>query len=312
MSHIRPLQQKKINLLERILVLTLVLLLVSTLLKTAAGIFSGSIGFYADAVACLLLLLTTLLAISRLRRTAVPQLITFGRADRSYARIFSVMFTVLSLGLITLVSWHLIDATPLQLPVPALGSAGLAWLFMFSLAVYLQRSSRYYRLEILGTGARYLWLGIFTSTLILLAVALTFWTGWSWLDALIGFLQALVLLYVAYQLWTRSAATQPRVPASAEELRELKDLLHHFAEPRQISFSAIHGVRIGERLHFTVIMGVPETWTVVKAQRSADALEQEILQHFGGARVEIHLESSEVFQDPGFHQEHVTREDFRG
>lgn len=311
MSPTRPLQQKKIRLLEKLLLLTLALLLGATVAKGVAGYLSGATSFYADAGAGLLMVLTAVLALSRLHRTATPQLITSGRADRGYARIFSLMFTLVSFGLFLAIYRRGPADQAMAHPLPALGMAVLGLLFLLCAAVYLRRWATYYRLAVLGIGARYLWWAIATSVIVLALVALSFWTGWGWLDAVGGALQALMLLAVAYRLWTRGAAA-PRVPLPEAEHRELKDLLHRFAEPRQISFSALNGVLIEGRRHITVIMGIPETWTVVKAQRSADELSREVQQLFEGAEVEIHIESAAEFEDLATHRQDLTREDFRG
>lgn len=311
MSPTRPLQQKKIRLLERLLLRTLALLLGATVAKGVAGYLSGALSFHADAMLALLLVLAAVLALSRLRRTTVPQLITFAWVDRGYARLFSLMFLVVALGLFFAVYRRIPAGPALVHPLPALGMAGLGLLLLFCAVVCLRRWAVYYRLAVLRVGARYLWWGIATSVTVLVLVTLSFWTGWGWLDAVGGILQALVLLAVAHRLWTGGAAA-PRVPLPEEEHRALKDLLHRFAEPRQISFSALNGVLIQGQRHITVIMGVPENWTVVKAQRSAAELSGEVQQLFRGAEVEIHLESAAEFEGLAEQQPDFSREDFRG
>lgn len=310
--HHQILQRKQIRLLEQILLRGLMILVVATVLKTGAAIISGSTGLYADALVSGLITAGGVMSLSRLQRTGATHLIAADRVDLSYSRILSVVVTLGAIALVFSASWRFHDPQQLLNPLPSLLLGVFAIMFYLSLAIYLLRKSQFYRLRLLGYGARVLGYGALSSTICLLVVAATFWTSRAWLDSLIGLAQGALLVYVAFQLWHQTSATTTRTPLPLAEQAQMMELLDCFAVTERVSFSAANGVLINERRNLSIIMAVPDDWTVVKAQRCADALEIELRELFADAEVEIHLESQEDAADRHSPTSRSTREDFRG
>ena len=277
----------------RLLWLSVATAVVTMALKALAWRLTGSVGFLSDALESLVLLVAALAAVLIVQWASRPpdEEHPFGHERAEY---FSSGFEggLILLAALSIV-WAAVDRLlhPLALPHVGAGAAVSASASALNLVVgvALVRAGRRDGSIAVEADGRHLLTDVWTSVGVIVGVALAAATGSRWLDSVVALLVALNIGAVGVSLMRRSGAGLMDHALPAADREELDRLLDsHRSEG--VSFPWVRTRQAGRRSFVSLVMLVPETWTVREAHEFVDGVEREIGAALPGAEVTTHVE----------------------
>jgi cation diffusion facilitator family transporter len=279
---------------HNLLRLSVVVALLTIVLKTLAWWLTGSVGLLSDALESFVNLAGAMFALTMVTVAKRP-------ADTEHpyghykAEYFSAGFEgVLVIGASLAIAWaalsRLWNPQPLEQLSWGLMLSLLSTVFNGLLAWVMLRSSRKYRSMALEGDARHLLTDVWTSVGVvvgLLAVALT---GWLWVDAVVALAVAVHICVQGVQLvWQSSQGLMDQALDAPQRLR-IDTLLDGYAKRSEgVSFDNISSRQAGERSFVDFHMHVPGQWSVQRAAQLRSEIEAALLQAIPGlyARIEL-------------------------
>lgn len=272
--------------------LSVLVAVVTIVLKTAAWWTTGSVSLLSDALESLVNLAGAMFALAMVTLAALPpdDKHPYGHHKAEYfsSGFEGILIFVAALAIIVAAVQRWLHPQPIE----SLG-LGLA-LSMFSsalngaLAWAMLRKAREHRSMALEGDARHLFTDVWTSVGVgggLIAVHLT---GWIWLDPLIAILVALNILREGASLVWRSAdglmdhAVEPEVQARIDAV------LREFDHPT-IRFDHVSTRRAGARNYVDLHMHMPAAWSLGRAAALRASVEQALMSAVPGLRASIQL-----------------------
>lgn len=284
--------------------LSIAVALATIALKFGAWALTDSVGLLSDALESLVNLAGAMFALWMVTIAAAPP-----DADHPYghhkAEYFSSGFEgILIIGAalaIVAVSVHrLLNPQPLE----ALG-AGLALAVVSSalngaLAFAMLRTARQHRSVALEGDARHLITDVWTSIGVVVGLTGAHFTGWLWLDPVVGIAVAMNILREGVHLMRRSAEGLMDHALEPEVRQEITRTLAGF-EHATIRFDHVVTRRAGQRRFVDLHMHMPAGWTLGRAAALRTSVEQALMSAVPGLRATIQLLPSDVeahFDDP--------------
>lgn len=278
---------------RNLLRLSVVVALLTIVLKTLAWWLTGSVGLLSDALESFVNLAGAMFALAMVTIAERP-----ADEDHPYghhkAEYFSAGFEgILVIGASVAILWaavlRLFNPQPLEqlswgllLSLVSTGFNGLlAWL-MF-------RSAREHRSMALEGDAKHLMTDVWTSAGVVLGLMAAKWTGWLWLDAAVAIGVALNILVQGGQLvWQSSQGLMDKALNNSERER-IDTVLQGFAQQPGLQFDNISTRSAGERSFVDLHMHVPGQWTVQRAAQLRADIEAALLKAVPGlyARIEM-------------------------
>lgn len=294
---------------QRLLAASVGVALATILLKTLAWWITDSVGLLSDAMESVVNLASAMFGLWMVTVAARP-------ADNEHpyghhkAEYFSsgfegILIIVAALGIIWASLGRLWEPQPLQrldwgLGLSVLSSAlngGLAWVML--------RASRVHRSLALEADARHLFTDVWTSAGVVVGLALTWATGWLWLDAVVAIGVALNIGREGAHLLWRSSQGLMDEAVEPEVRTAIDDVLAGFAHQRDgsdiIRFDHVHTRKAGQRRYVDLHMHMPASWTLGRAAALRTSVEQALMSAVPGLRATIQLLPSDVeahFDDP--------------
>jgi len=282
---------------EHLLRASVVVAVVTIVLKTLAWYVTDSVGLLSDAMESFVNLASALFALLMVTIARRP-----ADADHPYghhkAEYFSSGFDgILIIGAAGGIIWaaghRMFDPQPLTsvgwgLALAVVSSALnglLAWV-MFDVA----RTHRSIALEADG---KHLVIDVWTSVGVVVGIGLVGVTGWLWLDPLVAIGVAINILREGFELVWRSSQGLMDEALEPELLQQIERTLGEF-DHHTIRFDHISTRRSGQRRFVDMHMHMPANWTLGRAAALRMSVEQALMSAVPGLRATIELLPSNV------------------
>lgn len=279
---------------HNLLRLSVVVALLTIVLKTLAWWLTGSVGLLSDALESFVNLAGAMFALTMVTVAKRP-------ADTEHpyghykAEYFSAGFEgVLVIGASLAIAWaalsRLWSPQPLEQLSWGLMLSLLSTVFNGLLAWVMLRSSRKYRSMALEGDARHLLTDVWTSVGVVVGLLAAALTGWLWMDALVALAVAVHICVQGVQLvWQSSQGLMDQALDAPQRLK-IDTLLDGYAKRNEgVSFDNISSRQAGERSFVDFHMHVPGQWSVQRAAQLRSEIEVALLQAIPGlyARIEL-------------------------
>lgn len=294
---------------KALLRLSIAVALLTIVLKGLAGYITHSMGLISDAMESFVNLASAMFALAMVTIAARP-----ADEDHPYghhkAEYFSSGFEgILIVGAALAILWVSIERLLAPRPIEQLGwglvlsivSTG----FNAALAWALFRAAREHRSIALEADGRHLVTDVWTSAAVVVGIVAVHFTGWLWLDPLLGIGVALNIVREGGKLVWRSSQGLMDEAMPAESLAAVQATLDRFlaragdvgdpvdpgvpARGASMRFDDIATRRAGQRLFADLHMHVPGDWPLQRAATLRDELEQALMDAVPGLRVTIQL-----------------------
>lgn len=279
---------------HNLLRLSVVVALLTIVLKTLAWWLTGSVGLLSDALESFVNLAGAMFALTMVTVAKRP-------ADTEHpyghykAEYFSAGFEgVLVIGAALAIAWaalsRLWNPQPLEQLSWGLLLSLLSTVFNGLLAWVMLRSSRKYRSMALEGDARHLLTDVWTSVGVVVGLLAAALTGWLWVDALVALAVAVHICVQGVQLvWQSSQGLMDQALDAPQRLR-IDTLLDGYAKRNEgVGFDNIYSRQAGERSFVDFHMHVPGQWSVLRAAQLRSEIEAALLEAVPGlyARIEL-------------------------
>jgi cation diffusion facilitator family transporter len=276
--------------------LSLAAAVVTVTLKLLAYSLTGSVALLSDALESLVNVLAGGMAVAMLRLAERPpdEEHPYGHYKAEY--FSSGLEGLLILGAALGIGWtafrRLLAPVPLEQAGVGLLIVGGATVLNLIVARVLLRASRRGDSITLEANARHLMTDVWTSSGVIVGVALAAVTGWVQLDALIAIAVALHIVMAGIDLTRRSALGLLDTAIGVAEQEQLREILARY-EARGITFHALRTRQSGGRRFVSMHVLVPGDWTVSRGHQLLEEIEAEICRGLPTATVFTHLEPLE-------------------
>ena len=279
--------------------ISIVVAVLTIVLKMLAWWLTGSVGLLSDAMESFVNLAGSMFALAMVTIAQKP-----ADDDHPYghhkAEYFSAGFEgLLVVGASLAIIWFSIDRWINPQPLDQLGwGMGLSMVSTVlngALAWVMFRSARTYRSMALEGDAKHLVTDVYTSVGVVVGLLLATLTGWIWVDAAVGLLVGLNILWHGGQLVWQASQGLMDTAMDAEQLevvdKVLADLVVEAQQSTQetIEFDGITSRCAGERSFVDLHLHVPGGWSLWEAARWRDRAEAALMAAVPGllARIEL-------------------------
>ena len=284
---------------QRLLRASVVVALITIVMKTAAWYITDSVGLLSDAMESFVNLASAIFGLAMVTIAQRP-----ADEDHPYghhkAEYFSSGFEgVLIVGAAAAIIWaaahRIFDPQPLQKV-----GWGLALLVVSSglngmLAWVMFQAAKTHRSVALEADARHLVTDVWTSAGVVIGLGAVTLTGWLWLDALVAIGVALNILREGFRLiWTASQGLMDEA-LEPEILAEIDKTLETFKHPT-IRFDHLITRRSGQRRFVELHMHMPADWSLGRAAAVRASVEQALMGAVPGLRANVQLLPDDVEQ----------------
>lgn len=282
---------------RRLLMVSVVVALLTIVLKTAAWWITGSISLLSDALESLVNLAGATFGLLMVTVAARP-----ADDDHPYghhkAEYFSsgfegVLIIVAALAILWAAVGRLLAPQPLEQLGWGLGLSVFSAALNGLLAWAMLQAARVHRSMALEGDARHLFTDVWTSAGVLLGLVLVAFTGWLWLDAVVAIAVALNILREGGRLVWKSSQGLMDQAVDAEVQATILDTLAQFEHRRGeaviVRFDHLHTRRAGHRCFVDVHMHLPATWSLGRAAALRASVEQALMSAVPGLRATIQL-----------------------
>lgn len=280
---------------QRLLQMSVMVAMVTIVLKTLAWVISGSVGLLSDALESMVNLVGALFALGMVTVARYPadEGHPYGHSKAEY---FSSGFEgVLIFGAAAAILWACVDRLQNPQPLDQIGW-GLALSIMSSmlngmLAWLMMRAAHAHRSMSLQADARHLYTDVWTSAGVVLGLLAVLATGWLWLDAVIAILVALNILKEGSTLIWHSSQGLMDQAIDEESLRKIEQRIHAFCLrwPGEIYSDRLTSRRAGMRSFIDLHLHMPAHWSLGRANQLRTELETDLMQTIPGLMVAIEV-----------------------
>mgnify|MGYP006151065399 FL=1 len=294
---------------KRLLAASVVVAMVTIVLKTLAWHVTDSVGLLSDAMESLVNLASAIFGLVMVTIATRP-----ADDDHPYghhkAEYFSsgfegVLIIAAALGIIWAAGHRIVDPQPIQQLgwglALSIGSSALNGL----LAWVMFRAAREHRSIALEADARHLVSDVWTSAGVVIGLVLVHLSGWLWLDALVAIGVALNILREGVHLIWRSAQglmDEALSPADRAVIdRTLATFIAGHGADTPIRFDHVSTRKSAQRSFVDLHMHVPADCTLGHAAELRNRLERLLMEAVPGLRATIQLLPTDVeahFDDP--------------
>ena len=259
---------------QRLLRASVMVAVITIVLKTGAWYITDSVGLLSDAMESFVNLASAIFGLAMVTIALRP-----ADEDHPYghhkAEYFSSGFEgALIIGAAAAIIWaaghRIFDPQPLQQIGWGLALSVVSSALNGLLAWVLFRSAKEHRSIALEADARHLVTDVWTSVGVVVGLGAVAFTGWLWLDALVAIGVALNILWEGLQLMWRSSQGLMDEAVEPEVLGRIQQTLAGF-DHATIRFDHLSTRRAGQRLFVDLHMHMPPGWAdrLRRANRSA-------------------------------------------
>lgn len=263
-------------------------------LKTVAWWLTGSVGLLSDALESLVNLAAALLALSMLRLAASPpdeaHPYGFSKAEYFSAGIEGALIVIAATGILYAAIPRLMRPEPLDAPVLGLTISFVAALINLGTAVVLIREGKRHHSITLEADGRHLMTDVWTSAGVIVGVALVFVTGWLRLDPIVALAVAAHIIWTGVGLMRRSFAGLMDAAIGRDDQDEVTKIFAEYSRRCGVTFHAFRTRQAGARRFISFHLLVPDQWSVLRAHRLSEEIEERIRSLVPNAGVFTHIE----------------------
>lgn len=273
--------------------LSVVAAVITFVLKLIAWRITGSVGLLSDALESVVNLAAALVALGSLAVAARPadEDHAFGHSKAEYfaAGIEGTLILVAAVA----IGWNAVERffTPHILSDTGIGLAfsAVAAGVNFAVARVLLRVGRRRNSVALVADAKHLLTDVWTSVAVIPAVALVAFTGWLWLDPLIGLLVALHIVATGVSLVRESMLGLMDTGLPAPQLEIIRGTLEKYAA-EGVQYHALLTRRAAARQFMSVHLLMPGKWSITRGHDLAERIEGDLRKSVPGLIVLTHIE----------------------
>jgi len=294
---------------KRLLMASVLVAMVTIVLKTLAWYVTDSVGLLSDAMESLVNLASAIFGLVMVTIATRPadEEHPYGHHKAEYfsSGFEGVLIIAAALGIIWAAGHRIFDPQPIEqlgwglaLSIASSALNGLLAWVMF-------RAAREHRSIALEADARHLVSDVWTSAGVVVGLVLVHLSGWLWLDALVAIGVALNILREGVHLMWRSAqglmdeALEPDTRALID--RTLAAFAAEHAQDAPMRFDHVSTRKSAQRSFVDLHMHVPAECTLGHAADLRNRLERTLMQAVPGLRATIQLLPTDVeahFDDP--------------
>ena len=280
---------------ENLLRISVVVAIATIALKTLAWAMSGSVGLLSDALESLVNLVGALFALGMVTIAKRP-----ADGEHPYghtkAEYFSAGFEgLLIFGAAMAILWASVNRLMHPQPLEQLGW-GMALSLISTalnggLAIVMLRAAKRYKSAALEGDGRHLMTDVWTSVGVVIGLLLAAWTGWHWLDAVIGMAVALHILKEGAKLvWASSQGLMDEA-VDADTLAHIDDCVQRFEADtgHGVHCDKVSTRRAGALNFIDLHLHMPGNWSLAHATELRLALETALLQAVPNARITVEV-----------------------
>ena len=285
-----------------LLKLSILVALITIVMKTLAWVITDSVGLLSDAMESLVNLAAAVFGLVMVTIAARP-----ADEDHPYghhkAEYFSsgfegILIIAAALGIIWVAGNRLLDPQPLQQVgwglALSVGSSALNGL----LAWFMFRAAKVHRSIALEADARHLVTDVWTSAGVVVGLVLVHLSGWFWLDPLLAMGVAANIMKEGVHLMWRSSQGLMDEAVEPEVMTTILQTLDGFAsaegEATIIRFDHVSTRKAGQRRFVDLHMHMPAAWSLGRAAAVRASVEQALMSAVPGLRASIQLLPSDV------------------
>ncbi|MSQ66060.1 MAG: cation transporter [Limnohabitans sp.] len=281
---------------------SVVVAVVTIVMKTLAWYITGSVGLLSDAMESFVNLASAIFALIMVTVAQQPadEEHPYGHHKAEYfSSGFEGVLIMCAAAAIVWASLHrLFDPQPvvelswgLTLSVASSALNGLLAWVMFKVA----KEQRSIALE---ADAKHLVTDVWTSAGVVSGLLLVLFTGWMWLDAVVAMGVALNILKEGLELIWRSSQGLMDEAVEPQILADIHEVLHGFehmrGEVQIIRFDHITTRQAGQRRFVDMHMHMPASWSLGRAAALRASVEQALMSAVLGLRASIQLLPNDV------------------
>lgn len=265
-------------------------------LKVAAYLLTGSMGFLSDALesgANIIAAIITLVALLVAARPPDDEH-AYGHSKAEY--LSSGAEGTLILMAAGFIAWQaivrLLNPEPLnQVALGILVSAAAA-AANFLVARVLLKAGKEHRSDALTADAQHLLTDVWTSVGVIVGVALVSLTGWLWLDPVVALVVAAQILFTGFKLVRNAVNGLMDAGLPDEEVAQVRAILERF-DGEGVKYHALRTRRSGAQRFVSVHIQVPGDWSVQQGHELLEKIEGEIRGDLSPVNVITHIEPVE-------------------
>lgn len=276
--------------------LSIVTAIVIIILKVAAYLLTGSIGFLSDALESGANIIAAVITLVALLVAARPpdREHAFGHSKAEYlsSGLEGMLILLAALFIIVQAVSRLLNPEPLNQVGLGLIVSATAALANFVVAKILLRAGRQHRSEALTADAHHLMTDVWTSAGVIVGVSLVSLTGWLWLDPVIALVVATQIVFTGFKLIRGSANGLLDASLPEDEEATVRTILDQFVDSG-ITYHALRTRRAGAQRFVSVHIQVPGDWSVQQGHELLEDIEHQIRQSLSPVSVMTHLEPVE-------------------
>ncbi|MBC7609801.1 MAG: cation transporter [Polaromonas sp.] len=282
---------------QTLLRVSVVVAIITIVLKTSAWYITDSVGLLSDAMESFVNLASAIfgLAMVTIAQRPADEDHPYGHHKAEYfsSGFEGALIVLASVAIIWAGVHRIFNPQPLQqigwgLALSVLSSALnglLAWV-MFG-------SARVHRSIALEADARHLVTDVWTSVGVVVGIGAVALTGWLWLDALVAIGVALNIMWQGAHLMWRSSQGLMDEALEPEVLAEIHKTLDTFAH-HTIRFDHLITRQSGQRRFVDLHMHMPASWTLGRAAAVRTSVEKALMNAVPGLRATIQLLPTDV------------------
>jgi len=263
-----------------------------TAIKVVAAVLTGSISLLSESVHSATDIVASAIALFSVRAAAVPPDEEHPYGHGKIESLASFIESLLLLGIVVYIVYESVHKLVEHVEVKNL-HVGL-WVMAFSAAgsfvvgKYVVRVGEESGSLALRSNGQHLMVDFWTSVGVLVALAITHWTGWTWTDPLFALGLAAWIARGAWRMAHESVDELIDRALPGEEIGMLHELI--CSEPGVISYHKLRARHSG-RLHYVEVhVVVPREWSLVQAHDLADRIEKKIAESLYPAQPVIHID----------------------
>ena len=280
---------------ENLLRISVVVAIATIVLKTVAWAISGSVGLLSDALESLVNLVGALFALGMVTIAKRPadEEHPYGHTKAEY---FSSGFEgLLIFGAAMAILWasvhRLLHPQPLEQLGWGMTLSLISTVLNGGLGVIMLRAAKQHRSAALEGDGRHLMTDVWTSIGVVAGLLLAMWTGWHWLDAVLGIAVALHILKEGGKLvWVSSQGLMDEA-VEPETLARIEACVQDFATRtgQGVYCDKLSTRRAGALNFIDLHLHMPGDWSLERATRKRMDLESALLQAVPSARITMEV-----------------------
>lgn len=253
-------------------------------LKFSAWYLTKSIAVLSDALEGVVNIITGILGLYALYLSTMPSdknhPYGHGKAEFITAGAEGILISLAGIAIAYKGVRSLIHPEALQNLDWGILLVALAGLVNFGLGWFGAKKGKANRSPALESTGKHLLSDAYTTIGVTLSLVLVFFTKAYWIDGVVSFILAVLLIYMGYKIIRKSLGG---VMDEADVLlvQEIKNVLHQDKQNDWLGFENIRVIKSGSHIHIDGVLFLPREMTVEQAQEVLITIQKLMVQHFG-------------------------------